>query len=92
MTASDEIHMFVRQLNRNLYVLESAIMKLADRYEEMRRDSAALHRATIEFLKEKNIIQNEEDLKLLRKLHMQHIAALDQRITEQQNKQNPQQP
>ena len=58
----------------------------------MRRDTAALHRATIEFLKEKDIIQNEEDFKLLRKLHMQHIAELDQKITEQQNKQKPQQP
>lgn len=76
---------YIKQLNDNLVVLDKNIKGVNAAITELARDTAALQRAVIEFLKEKNIIETEEDVRLLEKLHMRHIAYLDQATAEKRN-------
>jgi len=69
------------RLEQNIAILERSLKTMDDAISAVARDSAAMQRAVVEFLKEKGILENEEDLKLLQKLHMRHIAQLDQEIT-----------
>lgn len=69
---------YIKQLNENLVVLDQNIKAMHVIIAELARDSSALQHAVIEFLKEKGIIETEEDVKLLQKLHMRQIARIDQ--------------
>ena len=69
---------YIKQLNDNLVVLDQNIKSINTIITELARDTSALQRAVIEFLKEKGVIETEEDVRLLQKLHMRHIAYLDQ--------------
>jgi CII-binding regulator of phage lambda lysogenization HflD len=80
---------YIQQLNQNIINLEASLAIVRSRCEEVNRDLAALQRAVIEFLKEKKVIEGQEDLRLLQKLHMQNIALIDQQLADHQNKQNP---
>lgn len=69
---------YIQQLNANIVALDQNIQTINSTIKELARDTAALQRAVIEFLKEKEIIKTEDDVRLLQKLHMRHIAFLDQ--------------
>jgi len=69
---------YIQQLNANIVALDKNIQTINNSIKELARDTAALQRAVIEYLKEKEIIKTEEDVRLLQKLHMRHIAFLDQ--------------
>ena len=73
---------YIKQLNANIVALDQNIQVINSSIKELARDTAALHRAVIEFLKEKDVIKTEEDVRLLQKLHMRHIAFLDQMTAE----------
>ncbi len=73
-------------LERNITVLETSIRAMDDTLNRVARDSAALQRAIIEFMKLKDIIKTDDDLRLLQKLHMRHISQLDQEIAERKEK------
>lgn len=75
-----QLNLNIQTLDKNLHVLEQNVVTINETIKNLARDFAALQRATIEFLKEKEIIKDEEDIKLLQKLHLRHIAALDQEI------------
>lgn len=79
----------IQILNQNIETLELGLKKLDDSMSNVGRDAAAMQRAIIEFLKEKDIIKGDDDLKLLQKLHFRHIAQLDQEITERKEKRDP---
>ena len=76
----------IQILNQNIETLELGMKKLDDSMSNVGRDSAAMQRAIIEFLKEKDIIKNDDDVKLLQKLHLRNIAQLDQEITQRKEK------
>ena len=73
---------YIQKLNQNMIVIDKNIQSINSSIKELARDTAALQRAVIEFLKEKGLIQSEEDIRLLQKLHMRHIAQLDQEIAD----------
>lgn len=73
----------IQSLNQNMVVVDKNIQMMNSSIKELARDTAALQRAFIEFLKEKGLIQNEEDIKLLQRLHLRQIAQLDQEIANQ---------
>ena len=77
-----QINTNMQTLDQNLHVLETNVTAINETIKNLARDFAALQRATIEFLREKEIIKDEEDIRLLQKLHLRHIAALDQEIEE----------
>ena len=52
---------------------------------EMARDASAFQRAMIDFLKEKDIICSDEDMKHLQRLHLRHVARIDQEIAEKKD-------
>jgi len=92
MDLSKQNAKYIQQLNQNSQVLGKNIESLgenvkvlADSHNSLGRDVAAMQRAVIEFLKEKKIINDDEDMKLLHKLHLRHIAKLDQEIAERKN-------
>lgn len=73
---------YIQKLNQNIIMMDKNIQSINNSIKELARDTAALQRAVIEFLKEKGLIQNEEDIRLLQKLHLRHIAQLDQEIAD----------
>jgi hypothetical protein len=77
---------YIQQLNHNVAALDQNTQMIKELIKEVARDAAALQRAVIELLKAKKIIETEEDLRLLQKFHMRHIAQIDQQIAEHQNK------
>lgn len=81
---------YIQKLNQNMVILDKNVQNVNASIKELARDTAALQRAIIEFMKEKGLIQNEEDIKLLQKLHLRHIAQLDQEITGRKDEQPPQ--
>jgi hypothetical protein len=93
MNISEKNAQYIQLLNQNIQVLsqnietlEEGMKKLDDSMSNVGRDSAAMQRAVIEFLKEKKIIKDDEDVKLLQKLHLRNIAQLDQEITKRKEK------
>ena len=76
----------IQILSHNIEALELGMKKLDEGMNNVGRDTAAMQRAVVEFLKKKNIIKDDEDMKLLQKLHLRHIAQLDQEITERKEK------
>lgn len=86
----------IQQLNQNCITLDRNIQFLEQLLErnsntltslvtEMARDASAFQRAIIDFLKEKNIICDEEDMKQLQRLHLRHVARIDQEIAEKRD-------
>jgi len=73
---------FIQKLNENIYILDQNIKYLENTIKTLAKDIAALQRATIEFLKEKDLIATEEDVLLLQKLHLRNIARIDQEAAE----------
>ena len=67
-------------LEKNISVLEQSLMNLEDMISSVARDASAMQRAMIEYLKEKEVIKDDDDIKLLKKFHMRNIAQLDQEI------------
>lgn len=85
----------IQQLNQNCIALERNIQFLEQRLEknsntftslitEMARDASAFQRAIIDFLKEKDIIC-DEDIKHLQRLHLRHVARIDQEIAKKKD-------
>lgn len=74
---------FIQQLNYNIKVLDTNMQTMM---KELARDIAAVQRALVEFLQMKEIIATEEDLQLLRKLHLKHVAKIDQETMDQRKK------
>ena len=79
-----------KALEHNILVLQNTVKTMEDTLNAVARDSAALQRAIIEFLKTKEIIKNDDDLRLLQKFHMRHISQLDQEIAERKAKKKDQ--
>lgn len=86
----------IQQLNQNCIALDRNIQFLEQRLEknsstftslitEMARDASAFQRAIIDFLKEKDIICGEEDMKHLQRLHLRHVARIDQEIAKKKD-------
>jgi hypothetical protein len=73
---------YIKQLNANIMSLDQNITTINTSIKELARDTSALQRAVIEYLREKDIIKTEDDVRLLQKLHMQQISYLDQEIAE----------
>lgn len=73
---NDNIHI----LSQNVEMLQQQMIKLDEGISSLNRDAAAMQRATIAFLHEKGLLQDEEDFKLLEKLRLRQIAILDQEI------------
>ena len=71
---------YIQLLNQQNMTLERNIRVIEDTISSVARDAAAMQRAMIEYLREKDIIKDEDDLKLLQKFHMRNIAQLDQEI------------
>lgn len=93
MTPEQQNAFFIQQLNnnvkvldQNITVLEKNISLVNEAVRNLARDIAAMQRAIIEYMKEKDLIKDEDDVKLLQKLHMRHIAALDQEIEEKKRR------
>jgi len=87
---------YIQQLNQNCITLDKNIQTLEERLKqnsqnlanlvsEMARDTAAFQRALLDFLKEKDIIADEIDIKELQKLHLRYIAKIDQEVTERKD-------
>lgn len=86
----------IQQLNQNCITLDKNIQFLEKRLEqntsaftslitEMARDAAAFQRAMLDFLKEKEVICDSEDMKRLQLLHVRHIAKIDQEIAKKKD-------
>lgn len=73
---------YIQKLNENIQVLDKNIQFLESTIKTLAKDTAALQRSIIEFLKEKDIIATEEDIQLLQKLHIRNIARIDQEAAE----------
>lgn len=73
---------FIQKLNDNIHILDKNIQYLENTIKTLAKDIAAMQRATIEFLKEKDLIATEEDILLLQKLHLRNIARIDQEAAE----------
>lgn len=89
MSIEEQNFTYIKQINDNMKILdanvatlESSIALVNEAVRNLARDISAMQRAIIEYLREKDIIRDENDVKLLQKLHMRHIAALDQEIEE----------
>lgn len=76
----------IQILSRNIEALELGMKKLDEGMNNVGRDTAAMQRAVVEFLKEKDIIKDDDDMKLLQKFHLRQIAQLDQEITKRKEK------
>lgn len=76
----------IKTLSQNIETLEQGIMRLEESIGSLGRDAAAMQGAMIAFLKEKEIIKGDEDLKLLQKLHIRQLARLDQEIAAHKEK------
>ena len=94
MTPEEQNAVYIRQINenlkifdKNLGILETNIALVNETVKNLARDQAAMQRAIIDYLREKEIINGEDDVKLLQKLHLRHIAALDKEI--EAKKRNP---
>jgi len=93
MTPEEQNSIYIQQINenlkvfdKNLEILEKNIALVNETVKNLARDIAAMQRAIIDYLREKNIIENEDDIKLLQRLHLRHIAALDQEIEARKHK------
>lgn len=93
MKLEEQNAIYIQQINenlkvfdKNLEVLEKDITMVSETVKNLARDIAAMHRAIIDYLREKEIINGDEDVKLLQKLHLRHIAALDQEIEAKKRK------
>ena len=73
---------YMQKRNKNVIALNQNIQTINVSIKELARDTAALQRAVIEFLKEKDIIKDEADIRLLQKLHNRHISQLDQDLAQ----------
>lgn len=73
---------YIQKLNENIQILDKNVQYLENTIKTMAKDIAAMQRAVIEFLKEKDIIATEEDVQLLQKLHIRNIARIDQESAE----------
>jgi metal-dependent amidase/aminoacylase/carboxypeptidase family protein len=82
---------FIQKLNDNIHVLDKNIQYLETTIKTLAKDIAAMQRATIEFLKEKDLIATEEDILLFQKLHLRNIAKIDQEAAEMRDRNNPNQ-
>jgi hypothetical protein len=67
-------------LERNIAVLEQSIRSMDEMISSVTRNAAAMQRAMVDFLTEKEIIKDDEDIKLLQKFHVRNIAKLDQEM------------
>jgi len=87
---------YIQQINQNCITLERNIQFLEQRLEqssntftslvtEMARDASAFQRAMLDFLKEKDIICDDEDMKRLQHLHLRHVARIDQEIAKKKD-------
>lgn len=93
ITPEEQNFAYIQQINNNMKVLdqnvrtlENNIASVNESVKNLARDIAAMQRAIIEYMKEKDLIKDEDDIKLLQKLHLRHIAALDQEIEERKRK------
>jgi len=80
---------YIQKLNDNIRVLDRNITYLENTIKTLAKDIAALQRATIEFMKEKDLIATEEDIQLFQKLHLRNIAKIDQEAAEMRDRENP---
>lgn len=94
MTNPEQNAKYIQLLNNNNIIIEKnvetlnqQIKKMEDTINGLARDSAAMQRAIIEYLKEKEIIKDEDDIRLLQKLHIKNISQLDQEIAERKGRQ-----
>jgi hypothetical protein len=67
-------------LERNITVLEQSIKSMDEMIGSVTRNAAAMQRAMVDFLTEKGVIENDDDIKLLQKFHVRNIAKLDQEM------------
>jgi len=81
-----QINQNLRNLDQNVNILEQQITAVNEAVKNLARDIAAMQRAIIEYLREKEIIKDDDDLKLLQRSHLRHIAALDQEIEERKRR------
>jgi hypothetical protein len=93
MNLEEQNAVYIQQINKNLQtldknvaILENNISLVNEAVRNLARDACAMQRAIIEFMKEKDLIKDEDDVKLLQKLHLRHIAALDQEIEEKKRR------
>lgn len=77
---------YIKQLNDNVLILDQNIRAASITIREVARDLSAMQRAIIELLKHKKIINGDEDMRLLQKFHMRHVAQIDQEMAEERKK------
>lgn len=89
MTTEEQNFIYIKQINENMKILDTNVATLEanialvnEAVRNLARDISAMQRAIIEYLRAKDLIKDEEDIRLLQKFHMRHIAALDQEIEE----------
>ena len=80
---------YIQKLNENIQVLDKNIQYLENTIKTLAKDIAAIQRAIIEFMKEKDLLASEEDVELFHKLHLRNIARIDQEAAELRDGQNP---
>lgn len=73
---------YIKRLNDNIQVLDRNIQFLENTIKTLAKDIAAMQRTIISYMKEKDLISTEEDIKLLQKLHLRNIAQIDQEAAE----------
>ncbi len=84
MSIQDKNAIYIQQLNQNLAVMDQNVQTLSESIKDIARDSMALQQAVIAYMSEKGLIDGPEDARLLQKLHMRHIALLDQQIAQKE--------
>jgi hypothetical protein len=76
---------FIQQLNTNMEILEKNIDTILNVNKETARDIIALQKAVLQFLAVKDIIKDENDMRIFQRLHMKNIADTDQQTAKKRD-------
>ncbi|RJR08393.1 hypothetical protein C4588_05680 [Candidatus Parcubacteria bacterium] len=78
MNTEDANTRHIIQLNENIRILDKNVQFLENSIKTLAKDIAAMQRAIIEYMAEKDLISSDEDRQLFQKLHLRNIARIDQ--------------